>query len=242
MTITEDKQARRANGPGSGGWSSQGWVQSRRSAIRPRTPGRPSWPDAPASTESPASMSPSIPRRSRRRSRGSTRPHISRPRKRGAWRCSQLAVVAARGRGGCRHRLGAGGPRACGRHPGHGHGRHGYPHRADWPLRQRRHGARHAVRGAGTPGKHAGVSRGHRARLPGHPLDHRDRVRGDAGHRRGLELIRRKTDIVLAGGTESQVNMLFFTGFSAMRVLSAQRRPAGREPPLRRTARRLRHR
>lgn len=39
----------------------------------------------------------------------------------------------------------------------------------------------------------------------------------------GLELIRRgKTDIVLAGGTESQVNMLFFTGFSAMRVLSTR--------------------
>ncbi len=39
----------------------------------------------------------------------------------------------------------------------------------------------------------------------------------------GLELIRRgKTDIVLAGGTEAQVNMLFFTGFSAMRVLSTR--------------------
>jgi 3-oxoacyl-[acyl-carrier-protein] synthase II len=39
----------------------------------------------------------------------------------------------------------------------------------------------------------------------------------------GLELIRRgRTDIVLAGGTESQVNPLFFTGFSAMRVLSTR--------------------
>lgn len=39
----------------------------------------------------------------------------------------------------------------------------------------------------------------------------------------GLELIRRgRTDIVLAGGTESQVNMLFFTGFGAMRVLSTR--------------------
>lgn len=39
----------------------------------------------------------------------------------------------------------------------------------------------------------------------------------------GLELIRRgRTDIVLAGGTESQVNALFFIGFTAMRVLSTR--------------------
>ena len=39
----------------------------------------------------------------------------------------------------------------------------------------------------------------------------------------GVELIRRGTsDIVLAGGSEAQVNALFFIGFSAMRVLSAR--------------------
>lgn len=37
----------------------------------------------------------------------------------------------------------------------------------------------------------------------------------------GLELIRRgNVDIVLAGGTEAQVNPLFFSGFTAMKVLS----------------------
>lgn len=39
----------------------------------------------------------------------------------------------------------------------------------------------------------------------------------------GLELIRcGKVDIVLAGGTEAQVNPLFFAGFTAMRVLSVR--------------------
>lgn len=39
----------------------------------------------------------------------------------------------------------------------------------------------------------------------------------------GLELIRRgNVDIVLAGGTEAQVNPLFFIGFTAMRVLSTR--------------------
>ncbi len=39
----------------------------------------------------------------------------------------------------------------------------------------------------------------------------------------GVELIRRgMSDIVLAGGSEAQVNALFFIGFSAMRVLSAR--------------------
>ncbi len=39
----------------------------------------------------------------------------------------------------------------------------------------------------------------------------------------GLELIRRgNVDIVLAGGTEAQVNPLFFSGFTAMKVLSVR--------------------
>jgi beta-ketoacyl-acyl-carrier-protein synthase II len=45
----------------------------------------------------------------------------------------------------------------------------------------------------------------------------------------GLQWIRRgAADIVLAGGTEAQVNQLFFAGFSAMRVLSTRNGDPGR--------------